>query len=170
MITAFNIGTENNRLGPQGATGSTGATGSAGATGAMGSTGAQGNPGTPASLTIVPNVPSRTLNSVFQPSTTKLVRVGYDVDVSTSLSLTGGQEGRVRLLSDASNPPTTVRRVKSNGNSGALTIGLSLVQKITLGLDYDVPPGHYVKIETTNTTGTPTFALVGQSEVELSPT
>lgn len=136
-----------------------------GPTGSAGSVGPQGPAGF---STVTPNSsPGRSLNTVFQPSTTNAVAVFYDVDVTAGLSLSGGTTGRVQLLSDASNPPTTIRRNMGNGNSGALTIGLSLNQLVTMGLSYIVPIGHFVKLVTVNTTGTPTFSLAAQTEEVL---
>lgn len=157
----------NGSNGAPGATGPAGATGATGSTGAMGATGGTGAQGPAGFSTVTPSVSTRALNAAFQPSSINAVNSRYAVSISCSLSLTGGQEGKVELLSDASNPPTTIRDTISNSNSGALTIGLSLVQKNTMGLGYIVPAGHFVLLKTTNVTGTPTFAMVSQVEEVL---
>lgn len=150
--------------GPKGDTGATGAAGSSGATGPAGPTGAAGSAGLG---TVAPSTPSRALNAAFRPNVTKPVQVYYDVDITAALSLASGQEGRVELLSDASNPPTTVRRRKTISNTGNAPSSLNVVQKITVGLEYLVPPGHYVLLKTTQVLGTPSFALVAQTEEVL---
>lgn len=44
-----------------------------------------------------------------------------------------------------------------NGQTGALTVGLSLVQNVTGTLTGVIPAGSYVQLVTENNTGTPTF-------------
>lgn len=119
------------------------------------------------SLTVTPSTPTRTLGTAFQPSTTKPVLCIYSIQIACTASLTGGQAGQVQLLSDASNPPTTVRATIANQNTSALTIGLTVVNNQTATLPYLVPVGHYVKLVSTNTTGTPTYTMVSQTEEAL---
>lgn len=150
--------------GPIGVTGSTGSTGSTGAAGTNGSTGAQGPAGF---STVTPSTPSRTIGTAFQPSATNAVFCLYSIQIACTASLTGGQAGQVQLLSDASNPPTTVRATIANQNTSSLTIGLTVVNNQTATLPYLVPIGHYVKLVSTNTTGTPTYTMVAQTEETL---
>lgn len=67
-------------------------------------------------------------------------------------------------MSDASNPPTTVRATIANQNTSALTIGLTVVNNQTGQIIYVCPATHYMKLVSTNTTGTPTYTMVAQTE------
>lgn len=121
-------------------------------------------PGTP---TITPSTPTRVLGTAFQVSTTKAALCIYSVQIACTASLSGGQAGQVQLLSDASNPPTTVRVTVANQNTSALTIGLTVVNNQTAALSYIAKPNDYVLLKTTNTTGTPSYTLVSQTEETL---
>lgn len=113
---------------------------------------------------------TRALNTAFQISSTNIVSVTYAVDIAATLSLTSGQSGTVVLeYADDSAFTTNVTTVQSstNGNSGALTIGLNLVQTTTATLTGYVPAGKYVRLRTVNTTGTPTFTFKTGQEVTL---
>lgn len=153
--------------GPQGPTGSTGATGSAGATGSTGAAGSAGAQGPAGFSTVTPSTPTRAIGTAFQPSATNAALCIYSIQIACTASLSGGQAGQVQLLSDAANPPTTVRSTIANQNTSALTIGLTVVNNQTATLSYLVPIGHYVKLVSTNTTGTPTYTMVAQAEEVL---
>lgn len=104
--------------------------------------------------------PSRTLNTAFRIHTSRDTFVYYSVDIACTLSLTSGQQGTayVEIADDeafTSNVQELSRFV--NGNTGTLTIGLSLVQNCTAHLSGMVPAGQWVKIRTQNNTGTPSF-------------
>lgn len=112
--------------------------------------------------------PSRTLNSAFQISSTRDAIVSYTVDISASLTLSGGATGTVTLeYADDSGFTTNVVTVQSsvNGNTGALTIGLSLTQTASASLCGVIPAGKYVRLRTANTAGTPSFNYRGSQEV-----
>lgn len=114
--------------------------------------------------------PTRSLNTAFQPSTTRNAFVTYAVDIAATLSLTSGQNGTVTLqYADDSGFTTNVKTVQSaaNGNTGSLTIGLNLTQTATATVSGMIPANKYVKIITTNTTGTPTFTYRNGQEVLL---
>lgn len=114
--------------------------------------------------------PSRSLNTAYQPSTTKDVFLTAAVDITASLSLTTGQTGKVTLqYADDSGFTTNVKtiQVSTNGNTGTLTIGLALGQTVTANVTGIVPAGKYARIATTNVTGTPTFTLQNVQEVTL---
>lgn len=114
-----------------------------------------------------PSVPSRSfsystrsLNTCFQVSSTRDALVSYSVDIQTSLTLLAGQQGTVYLRiytnSGCSTGQQEVTRFV-NGQTGALTVGLSLVQNVTATLTGVIPAGSYVQLVTENNTGTPTF-------------
>lgn len=113
---------------------------------------------------------SRTLNTIFQVNSTRWTEIRYSVDISTTVSLSGSQIGRV-VLEMATNVgfTTGVQELQSfgNGNSGTLVIGLVLTQLCTACLSGKIPPGNYVRLRTVNITGTPTFTYVSGQEVLL---
>lgn len=114
--------------------------------------------------------PSRTLNSAFQISTTRDASVSYAVDIGATLTLTGGQTGTVILeIADDSGFTTNVQTVNStaNGNTGTLTIGLSLTQTSTATLAGIIPANKFVRLRTVNTTGSPSFTYRTGQEVLL---
>lgn len=111
---------------------------------------------------------SRSLNSTFQVSTTRDVLVSYSVDISTSVSLAGGQVGTVYLeYADDSGFTTGVTEVARfvNGNTGTLVVGLTLNQTNTAPVGGLVPANKYVRLRTQNNTGTPTFTYRSGQEV-----
>lgn len=113
---------------------------------------------------------SRSLNSVFQVSASRDCLANYSVDIATSLTLITGQSGTVflEIASDSgftSNVQELARFV--NGNTGTLTIGLSLSQNVTGTLSGYIPTGYYARLRTANNTGTPTFTYRSGQEVLL---
>lgn len=118
--------------------------------------------------TVATSIPSRTLNSAgFQPSTTKVVLVTYSVRITCTASLAGGQDGKIELMSDSNSTPTTVRATAQNRNSVSLAIALTAVNEQTTCLTYLVPIGHYIRLTSTQTTGTPAFSIVSQTETVI---
>lgn len=125
---------------------------------------------TPTAVSRSFSYPIRPLNTCFQPSGTRDTQASYVVEVSASLSLTGGQQGTLylELFTDNSCTLGTQEVARfTNGNSGALTIGLGLTQVMSGVLTGVVPAGAYVKIRTQNNTGTPTFTARPGQEVQL---
>lgn len=129
------------------------------------------------SLATLPTAPSRSfsystrsLNTCFQPSSTRDALVSYSVDILTTISLTTGQQGTVYLRTYTDSGCTTgaqevVRFV--NGQTGALTIGLNISQNVTASLTGIIPAGLWVKLVTENNTSTPTFTARPGQEVLL---
>lgn len=153
--------------GPKGDTGATGATGAIGPTGATGSAGADGAQG-PAGLgTVTPSTPSRSIGTAFQPSATKAILCAYSIKITCTATIGNGADGKVELFSDASNPPTTLRATIQNANTITLAVTLQSINAQTSVLTYLVPAGHYVKLVSTQTTGSPTFAIISQTEEAL---
>lgn len=134
------------------------------AMGPQGPTGPAGQTGPTGSVNAVTSTPSRSLNAVFQPSTTRATLCIYTIQITTTITLGGLQTGVVQLLSDSANPPTTVRAATSSGFSGTLVVGISMTSQQQCMVAYIVPPGDYVKIASS---GTATITLVAQSEVTL---
>jgi len=156
--------------GAQGAKGDTGAQGVAGPTGATGATGPQGATGAtgPAGLgTVTPSTPTRAIGTAFQPSATKAVECSYAVKAQvTNPLLAGTSSTTVRLLSDASNPPTTVRDVVEATSGVGVSVTLALTTSNTAALRYIVPAGHYVMLQQT-IAGTGAASIVAQTEEVL---
>lgn len=109
---------------------------------------------------------SRSLNTIFQPHSGRDSYVNYCIDISCTLSLSGGQTGTVFLeMSESWDFSTDIFEVTRlvNGNTGTLTVGLNITQAVTAQLCGMIPAAWYVRIRTANTTGSPSFAYrVGQ--------
>lgn len=124
----------------------------------------------PGTATRSQSLSSRTLNTIFQPSSTRDATVSYSVDISCTLSLSGGMNGTV-ILEMATNAgfTTGVQTLSqfTNAQIGTLTIGLNITQTNTACLTGYIPFGNYVRIRTVTTTGTPTFTLQNGQEVLL---
>lgn len=103
-----------------------------------------------------PTTPSRTIGASFAPNATKWVMCSYtveaDVDATESTS--------VKLLSDASDPPTTER-------AEFKVVGAASDEKAVIRnqLTYMCPPGHFVKLVHA---GTGTSAIQQQWETAFT--
>lgn len=112
--------------------------------------------------------PSRTLNSAgFQPNPLRPCLVSYSVRIQSALSVAGGQAGLVQLLSDENSTPTTVRAEVRGSQTGTVSAGLAINDDSGAALEYMVPAGHYVKIIDSGITGSPTFTIAQQTEIDL---
>lgn len=114
---------------------------------------------------------SRSLNSAFQVSATRASWVNYSVDISTTVSLSGGQVGTVYLeYADDSGFTSGVTEVGRfvNGQTGTLVVGLTLNQTNTAPVGGVIPAGKYVRLRTQNNTGTPTYTFRSGQEVLLA--
>lgn len=116
---------------------------------------------------LVVTTPARAFGAAFQLSTTRPTEVHYSARIDSTMSLTGGQVGRVDLLSDASNPPTTVRARVAGGATGTLSLGLSVTDTTEGELSYTVPAGHYVLLQAVDEVGAPTQTITAQVETRL---
>ena len=113
---------------------------------------------------------SRTLNTIFQPSTTRDTLANYAVDVATAATLIGGQTGTVYLeISLSSTFASGIQEVArfANGNSVSLAIAITVNQLVTGTLTGYIPAGYYARLRTENTLGTPTFTYRSGQEVLL---
>ena len=125
----------------------------------------------------IPTVPAysqssvtRTLNTVFQPSTTRNVLGVYSITIANVLTITGGAAGTVILeIATNSGFTTGVQELGriANSNSGTLVVGLTLNDSITAQVKGTIPAGNYARLRTVNTTGTPTFTYVSGQETLL---
>lgn len=155
--------------GVQGAQGIQGSTGGTGATGPTGSTGSQG-PSGPGSNVSGVSTPALTVGgSAVQFNTTHDTEYYLTVDVSGSITLTGGFDGRVNILCDSSSTPTTFIAALGTKGSGSLVIGVSLGQGNYLFGHIRVATGDYCRLTSTTVTGSPTFTIIGQRLQVLAP-
>lgn len=116
----------------------------------------------------VASTPSRSLGTAFQPSTHRLSLVTFSASADCTITLSGGQEGRVELLSDSSNPPTTIRAdVAGCRNTGTVVAGITQVVGSRGTASYLVPAGDFVLLRSVNVTGTPSYAITRQTEQTL---
>lgn len=114
--------------------------------------------------------PSLAVNTSRRASTSRDAFVSAAVDITASLSLSGGQTGKVELkYADDSAFTTNVVTVNpaSNGNTGTLTVGLGITQLSTATVCGMIPAGKYYRLVTTNVSGTPTFGTPVLQEVLL---
>lgn len=111
---------------------------------------------------------TRALNTAFQISTTRDSNVYYSIDVTCTLSLSGGQTGTL-ILEIATNSAFTtgVQELGRfvNGNTGTLTVGLNITQDVTGQINGYVPANYWTRLRTVNTSGTPTFTYKSGQEV-----
>lgn len=113
---------------------------------------------------VIGTVITRSLNSSFQPSTTRNILAIYSVEISASLTLTSGQDGTVFLETSPDNSTWTTQAQSRGSNTGALTIGINTTQVTGSVLICFVPAGYYVRLRTVNNTGTPVFTYVRGKE------
>lgn len=114
--------------------------------------------------------PSLAVNTSRQASAAQDAQVSASVDITSALSLSGGQSGKVELkYADDSGFTTNVVTVQgtSNGNTGTLAIGLGITQLCTATVTGLIPAGKYYRLVTTNITGTPTYGTPVIQEVLL---
>lgn len=107
---------------------------------------------------------TRTLNTAFQPSTTNDCIVIYYVQITSNLSLTGGQSGSVQLQTSPTNVTYTNTGTNTNNNTGTLTIGINTSAVQTACVISYVPKGYYVKLVSS---GTSAFAYQNGIEISL---
>jgi len=152
--------------GDPGATGATGATGKDG-TSITGPAGPQGPAGTPAPAFNFGLPVARTLvvSTAYQASTsTKPAIITVSPQCSASLSLTGGSTCTLQARIGAAGLTCStgvVAATWTNGNTGALTIGLSLNQIIGSPYGINLPAGAYFVL--CPTAGTFTISAVEQA-------
>src|SRR5262245_58649875 len=113
---------------------------------------------------------SRSLNSAFLISQNQDSFVQYSVDISAQLTLSGGETGTVFLeYADDEAFTTNVIEVArgANGNTGTLSLGLSITQIVSAQVSGMIPYAKYTRLRTANTTGTPTFTYRSGQEAHI---
>lgn len=149
--------------GPIGLTGTSGAKGEPGAQGPVGATGAQGPIGLTGPAGAAAPLPSsavvtRALNTPFQPNATRPVHVVYSVDISVVSLLLTGTQGTVALqyADNAAMSAGLVTVLTATNSTGGV---LNVANIGTATLSGFIPAGKFVRLVTTNNSGTPTFTF-----------
>lgn len=97
----------------------------------------------------------------FQVSSTGLAWVSYSITTSTTATIGGASSGLVYLEICATNSTTPANWIVVNcsGNSQTISVALALqsVQTTTGIIDAMIPAGYYVRLRSSNVSGTPTF-------------
>lgn len=113
---------------------------------------------------------TRTLNTIFQVSSTRDAWVLYSVQITVTASIGGGQNGDV-ILETATNAgfTTGVETVSISGIGQTLTLAITLnsVQPQTQLVGGFVAQGLWARLRTVNNTGTPAFSYRAGQEVLL---
>lgn len=126
-------------------------------------------------ITVGANTPSpsiislgaRNFNQAYQISSIRPSQISISVQISCNLSLSGGQEGNIKLQisADGSTNWLTVGML-TGSNTGSLSVGLNTTQISGGQLVYnELPLGYYWKALTTNVTGSPTYTFNGGYEI-----
>ena len=116
---------------------------------------------------ITHTTPTRTLGSAFQPNISRPVYACYSVAIDWAITVSGGQSGRVELLTDSANPPTAIRGAVAAGLTGTVVLGVTMAGTGGGQLCAMVKPGDYVLLRSVNVTGTPTYTVTRQTESVL---
>jgi len=114
--------------------------------------------------------PSRSLNTIFQISSTRDSSVAYSVQLTVTASIAGGQNGDVILeIASDSGFTTNVQTLSIFGGGQTYTLAVALqgVQPQTGVISGYVPAGYYARLRTVNNTGTPAFLYRAGQEVLL---
>jgi len=110
--------------------------------------------------------PSRSSGSAFQVSATRDSEVSYRIPVTSVAALLTGSRAQATLqYADDSGFTTNV--VTVDADDYGIGSGLVVTGYGTLKLKGKIPAGKYVKITTTQATGTPTIGTIGAQEVLL---
>lgn len=113
---------------------------------------------------------TRTLNTVFQVSSTRDAFVQYAVQCTVTASIGEGQDGDVFLdIASDSGFTENVQSVDVAPCSQTYTLAIALqgVQKGPANVRGYIPAGYYARIRTVNNTGSPAFAYrLGQEVLQ----
>lgn len=107
---------------------------------------------------------TKSLNTSYQLSMYRDAMVSYSVQITSTLSLSGGQSGTTNLQTSPNNSTWTTIATQINNNTGSLTIGLNTANVQSGSLTGFVPASYYVRI---STSGSSSFAWQSGMEVLL---
>lgn len=107
---------------------------------------------------------TKSLNTSYQLSMYRDAMVSYSVQITSTLSLSGGQSGTTNLQTSPDNSTWTTIATQVNNNTGSLTIGLNTSNVQSGSLTGFVPAAYYVRI---STSGSSTFAWQSGMDVLL---
>lgn len=103
--------------------------------------------------------PSRSIGTAWQPSTSKHTMVIASLTATCELTLVGGEAGHIDVLVGPTSSPTMVVGSVPCANTGTVVVGISSTVTTGGAVSYLVRPGDWVLVQTTNTTGTPSYTL-----------
>ncbi len=105
----------------------------------------------------------------FQVSSTRDSIVNYSVNIVTTATIAGGQDGMVLLEIAPTNSATPGDWVEvgrsRNGQALSLALTLQSVQTVAGQVGAVIPAGYYAKLRSVNNTGTPSYAFNSGQEV-----
>lgn len=108
------------------------------------------------------NIVTRSMNTGIQISQYRDAFVSYSVQITSNLTLTGGQSGTVLLQTSPNNSTWTTIATQVNNSTGTLTIGLNTSNVQSGSLTGFVPMGYYVRMSSSGTS-----AFSWQSGIEV---
>lgn len=118
--------------------------------------------------------PSRSLTTStgatgFQPSSSRVSTINYNVTVSTTATIGGNSGGYIALEVAPTNSATAGDWVEmgrcGNSQNISLAIVLQSVQTVSCQVSADVPAGYYAKLRSVTVAGTPAFTFNTSSEI-----
>lgn len=112
----------------------------------------------------IATIVTKSLNTAYLLSASRDAMVSYSIQISSTLSLSGGQSGTIALQTSPDNITYTTVATQTNNNLGALTLGLNTQQVQATSLTCFVPKTYYVKL---TTSGASTFTWQSGMEVLL---
>lgn len=107
---------------------------------------------------------TRSLNTGIQISQYRDCFVSYSVQITSSITLSGGQSGSVTLQTSPNNSTWTTIATQINNNTGTVVLGFATNNVQSGSLTGFVPAGYYVRM---STSGTSSFAWQSGMEVQL---
>ncbi len=81
------------------------------------------------------------------------------LSATCALTLIGGQAGHIDVLVGPTSTPTTVVGSVPCENTGAVVVGVNSTVTTGGAVSFIVRPSDFVKVTTTNMTGTPNYTL-----------
>lgn len=116
---------------------------------------------------------SPTIGTVYQPSTTQWAHIVFAGSITTSFTLVGGSEAYL-VVESASDPGMTTNLHEegrlTNGQTGALGVGLAINQKQGATFSFWLRPGYYWRVRQVNVSvvgGAPTSTLTAGTQLIL---
>lgn len=114
---------------------------------------------------VISDVSSHVLNTSYNSTIqARWNIVNFSVQINASLTLSGGQTGTVVLQSSPDNSTWTTICTAVNGNTGALTLGLSTLNSQTVQMIGAIPPTYFYRL---SSSGAASMAVIGGREISF---